>query len=375
VNENVSESKRLSLAFGWTEESAGGIESGTKLDFSAFGIRLGRPTERGPHMRAMALMNTGEPLRLVERPDPAPGPGEARLKVLACGVCRTDLHVVDGELEFVRTPIIPGHEIVGVVEAVGEGVELEPGRRVGVGWLGRTCGVCPFCRAGQENLCDAPLFTGATRDGGFATHTLVDARFAYPIADTDDPAAFAPLLCAGLIGWRSLVKAGKGERLGIYGFGAAGHIVGQMARWQGRKLFVFTRPGDGAAQAFALRLGADWAGGSDETPPEPLDAAIIYAPAGELVPAALRAVRKGGKVVCGGIHMSDIPAFPYAILWGERELVSVANLTRADAHDFLAIAPQAGVKTEVTVYPLEAANEALADLRAGALTGAAVLVP
>jgi propanol-preferring alcohol dehydrogenase len=323
----------------------------------------------------MALTKVGTPLQLVERADPEPGPGEARLRVLACGVCRTDLHVVDGELPEIRTPIIPGHEIVAEVEALGEGAALSLGQRVGVGWLGRTCGVCPYCRSGRENLCDAPLFTGYTRDGGFATHTLVDARFAYPLAETAEPASFAPLLCAGLIGWRSLGFAGDGERLGIYGFGAAGHIIGQVARWQGRRLFVFTRPGDEAAQAFARRLGADWAGGSDEAPPEPLDAAIIFAPAGPLVPAALEAVRKGGRVVCGGIHMSDIPAFPYSILWGERALVSVANLTRADAHAFLEVAPKAEVKTEVTLYPLAAVNEALADLRSGRLTGAAVLVP
>ncbi len=326
-------------------------------------------------MKAMALTEVGRPLEAVERDDPIPGPGEARLKILSCGVCRTDLHVVDGELPDIRTPIVPGHEIVGVVDAVGEGAALEVGARVGVGWLARTCGVCRFCRAGRENLCDAPLFTGYTRDGGFATHTLVDARFVYPLDAGPEPASQAPLLCAGLIGWRSLVFAGEGETLGIYGFGAAGHIIAQVARWQGRRLFVFTRPGDGQAQAFARSLGADWVGGSDETPPEPLDAAIIYAPAGELVPAALRAVAKGGRVVCGGIHMSDIPSFPYAILWGERQVVSVANLTRQDARDFLEIAPKADVKTEVTLYPLEAANEALSDLRSGRLTGAAVLIP
>ncbi len=326
-------------------------------------------------MRAMILTEVGRPLRLLDRPDRLPGAGEARLSVLACGVCRTDLHVVDGELANVRTPIIPGHEIVGVVDSVGEGVSLAVGERVGVGWLGRTCGVCAFCRSGRENLCDTPEFTGYTRDGGFATHAIVDARFAYPLAAAGTPADQAPLLCAGLIGWRSLVFAGAGKRLGIYGFGAAGHIIAQVARWQGRQLFVFTRPGDGAAQDFARRLGAHWVGGSDEAPPAPLDAAIVYAPAGELVPAALRAVGKGGRVVCGGIHMSDIPSFPYEILWGEREVVSVANLTRKDAHEFLAVAPEAGVRTLVTLYPLEAANDALADMRSGRLTGAAVLVP
>ena len=326
-------------------------------------------------MQAMALTEVGRPLSPIERDDPVPGPGEARLRVLACGVCRTDLHVVTGELPDIRTPIIPGHEIVGEVEAVGEGASLEIGARVGVGWLGRTCGVCRFCRSGRENLCDAPLFTGYTRDGGFATHTLVDARFAYPLDAVAEPGKQAPLLCAGLIGWRSLVFAGEGKALGIYGFGAAGHIIAQVARWQGRRVFAFTRPGDAQGQAFATSLGADWVGGSDELPPEPLDAAIIYAPAGELVPAALKAVAKGGRVVCGGIHMSDIPSFPYAILWGERTVVSVANLTRQDARDFLAIAPQAGVKTEVTLYPLAGANEALADLKSGRLTGAAVLIP
>ena len=326
-------------------------------------------------MKAMALTEVGRPLEAVERDDPRPGPGEARLRILACGVCRTDLHVALGELPDVRTPIIPGHEIVGVVDAVGEGVELELGARVGVGWLARTCGVCRFCRSGRENLCDSPLFTGYTRDGGFATHTLVDARFVYPLDADAEAAAQAPLLCAGLIGWRSLVFAGEGETLGIYGFGAAGHIIAQVARWQGKRLFVFTRPGDAKAQAFARSLGAEWVGGSDQAPPEALEAAIIYAPAGELVPAALRAVAKGGRVVCGGIHMSDIPSFPYAILWGEREVVSVANLTRQDAHTFLNFAPKAGVRTEVTVYPLAAANDALADLTSGRLTGAAVLVP
>ncbi|HWA62991.1 MAG TPA: zinc-dependent alcohol dehydrogenase family protein [Caulobacteraceae bacterium] len=323
----------------------------------------------------MALQAVGAPLRLVERPDPQPGPGEARLRVLACGVCRTDLHVVDGELPDVRTPIVPGHEVVGVVEALGPGAEgVSLGQTVGLGWLGRACGVCRFCRMGRENLCDAPQFTGYTRDGGFASHVVADARFVYPL-ETAAPAATAPLMCAGLIGWRTLVFAGEAKTLGLYGFGAAAHIVAQVALWQGRRVFAFTRPGDTAAQAFARELGAEWAGGSDEAPPEPLDAAILYAPVGATVPAALKAVRKGGRVVCGGIHMSDIPSFAYDLLWGERELVSVANLTRADAHAFLDVAPKVGVKTSVTTYPLEDANRALADLREGRLQGAAVLVP
>ena len=324
----------------------------------------------------MILSRPGERLQLVERPDPEPGPGEAALKVLACGVCRTDLHVVDGELPNPRLPITPGHEIVGVVEKLGAGVtSLKIGQRVGVGWLWRACHKCPYCLSGRENLCDDPLFTGYTRDGGFASHVLVDADYAYPLDALAEPASEAPLLCAGLIGWRSLVIAGDGEVLGVYGFGAAGHIIAQVARWQGRKVFAFTRPGDRASQDFARSLGVDWAGGSDEVPPEPLDAAIIYAPAGELVPAALKVLKKGGRVVCAGIHMSDIPTFPYVWLWEERQIVSVANLTRDDAHAFLAVAPKAGVRTHVTTYPLERANEALDDLRAGRLEGAAVLIP
>jgi propanol-preferring alcohol dehydrogenase len=327
-------------------------------------------------MKAMVLDKPGEPLRLEQRPDPEPGPKEARLRVLACGVCRTDLHVVDGELPDVRGPIVPGHEIVGEVEALGPGAEgLSIGQRVGAGWLGRTCGHCPFCRSGRENLCDFPVFTGYTRDGGFASHTIVDAGFVYPLPSSADPPSMAPLMCAGLIGWRSLAFAGEGQRLGIYGFGAAGHIIAQVARWQGRRLFAFTRAGDHAAQDLARSLGVEWAGASDETPPEPLDAAVIYAPVGDLVPAALRAVTKGAPVVCAGIHMSDIPSFPYEILWGERRVVSVANLTRADAFEFLRIAPQAQVRTQVSLYPLEDANQALGDLRAGRVSGAAVLVP
>jgi propanol-preferring alcohol dehydrogenase len=324
----------------------------------------------------MVLARPGQPLVLNERPDPEPGPGEVRLRVLACGVCRTDLHVVDGELPVSKLPVIPGHEIVGVVDRIGEGVtRLRPGQRAGVGWLARACHVCPYCRSGRENLCDEPLFTGYTRDGGFATHAIADADYTYPLDGLGEDAAIAPLLCAGLIGWRSLVMAGEGGALGLFGFGAAGHIILQVARWQGRRVMAFTRPGDEAAQGLALSLGAAWAGGSDEAPPEPLDAAIIYAPAGELVPAALRAVKKGGRVVCAGIHMSDIPSFPYRILWEERAVLSVANLTRKDAADFLRIAPEAGVQTHVALYPLEAANQALDDLRSGRLTGAAVLVP
>jgi propanol-preferring alcohol dehydrogenase len=297
-------------------------------------------------MRAMTLPAPGSPLRLEERADPLPGDGEIRVKVSACGVCRTDLHVVDGELSDIKYPIVPGHEIVGRVDLIGPNVTtLRLGDRVGVPWLGHTCGVCRFCREGMENLCDHPLFTGYTRDGGFASHTIADARYAFPLGEDGDDVSIAPLLCAGLIGWRSLVMAGNAERLGIYGFGAAGHIIAQIARWQGRSVYAFTRRGDVAAQDFARRLGAVWAGASDEVPEQPLDAAIIYAPAGELVPAALRAVRKGGRAVCAGIHMSDIPSFPYALLWEERQLVSVANLTRQDGLDFLKVAPQAGVKT------------------------------
>jgi propanol-preferring alcohol dehydrogenase len=327
-------------------------------------------------MRAMVLPGVKQRLRLEERPLPRPGPGEIRLRVEACGVCRTDLHIVDGELEDARLPVVPGHEIVGIVEAIGTGVTaLEPGRRVGVPWLGHTCGVCPYCLGHRENLCDQPVFTGHGRDGGFASHVVADAGYAFPLDGFDDPVAAAPLMCAGLIGWRSLKLAGEGSRVGLYGFGAAAHILAQVCRWQGREVYAFTRTGDAAAQAHALSLGARWAGGSDSVPPEPLDAAILFAPVGALVPAALRAVRKGGVVVCGGIYMSDIPSFPYGLLWEEREVRSVANLTRADAVEFLALAPRAGVHTTTMTYRLEDANEALADLRAGRFQGAAVLVP
>jgi len=326
-------------------------------------------------MRAMVLRWAGERLAMEERPDPVPGPGQIRVRVEACGVCRTDLHVVDGELPDPKLQIVPGHEIVGRIEAAGDGVNLKLGSRVGVPWLGHTDGTCPYCRTGRENLCDAPLFTGYTRDGGFATHTIADAAFAFPLDEGPDPVAEAPLLCAGLIGWRSLKAAGDGQTIGIYGFGAAAHIIAQVCRWQGRRVFGFTRPGDAEAQKFALSLGAEWAGGSDEQPPAPLDAAILFAPVGALVPAALAAVRKGGRVVCGGIHMSDIPSFPYRLLWEERSVVSVANLTRADGREFLALASRVPVRTTTTPYPLEKANEALDDLRSGRLEGAAVLVP
>ena len=323
----------------------------------------------------MVLEALDRPLVWTELPDRQPGPGEIRVVVEACGVCRTDLHVVDGELPSPHVPIIPGHEIVGRVDAIGRGVEdLQLGARVGIPWLGHTCGVCRYCLALQDNLCDRPIFTGYTRDGGFATKAVGDARYAFPLGE-GDAVALAPLLCAGLIGWRSLAIAGTGEKLGIYGFGAAGHIVAQIARAQGRSVFAFTRPGDVTTQAFARSLGATWAGGSDETPPEQLDAAIIFATLGELVPRALAAVHKGGRVVCGGIHMSDVPSFPYRLLWEERQLVSVANLTRQDGLDFLRLAPELGIVTKTTRYPLERANEALADLRAGRFDGAAVLVP
>ena len=327
-------------------------------------------------MRAMILSKPGSALAWTERPDPMPGPGEIRIKVAACGVCRTDLHVADGELPGPKLPIIPGHEIVGRIDAIGDGVQgFRTGERVGIPWLGYTCGICPYCVGHQENLCDRPLFTGYTRDGGFATAAVANARYAFPLGEDGEDAALAPLLCAGLIGWRSLVMAGDGKRLGLYGFGAAAHIVAQVALWQNRKVFAFTRPGDTSSQAFARSLSVTWAGGSDERPPEPLDAAILYAPVGALVPAALKAVRKGGRVVCAGIHMSDIPSFPYELLWEERQILSVANLTRQDGLDFLRLVPRIGVKTTTTSYPLQDANKALSDLRAGRFDGAAVLIP
>jgi len=327
-------------------------------------------------MRAMVLQRVGQPLVMQDREDPAPGRGEVLVRVAACGVCRTDLHVIDGELPRPTLPVIPGHEIVGRVAALGTGVDSLPlGSQVGIPWLARTCGCCDYCREGRENLCDRPLFTGYTRDGGYATHVVADAGFSFLLLPQGDDVATAPLLCAGLIGSRALRIAGVGGRIGLYGFGAAAHIIAQVARWQGRRVFAFTRPGDVVGQDFARKLGAVWAAGSDEPPPEPLDCAIIFAPVGSLVPAALRAVRKGGRVVCAGIHMSDVPSFPYSILWEERELVSVANLTRSDGLEFFEIAREAGIVTETTAYPLSQANEALADLRSGRLTGAAVLVP
>jgi alcohol dehydrogenase, propanol-preferring len=339
--------------------------------------------EMSADMRAMVLDTPRRPLAMRERRVPDPAAGEILLEIAACGVCRTDLHVVDGELPNPKLPIVPGHEIVGRVAALGTAVTgFAVGERIGVPWLGYTCGVCPYCRSGRENLCDRPLFTGYTRDGGYATHTLADARYCFPLPERKDDAEIAPFLCAGLIGWRSYRMAGAEgegsaglEALGLYGFGAAAHILAQVAAWQGRRVYAFTRSGDTTAQAFARSLGAVWAGGSDEMPPEPLDAAIIFAPVGALVPAALKAVKKGGRVVCGGIHMSDIPAFSYSLLWEERHIVSVANLTRADAREFLAVAAQAGVRSEVTRYPLAEANAALADLREGRLQGAAVLIP
>ncbi|AMM23573.1 zinc-dependent alcohol dehydrogenase family protein [Variovorax sp. PAMC 28711] len=327
-------------------------------------------------MHAMVLNALHAPLVWTELPDPQPGPGQIRVQVSACGVCRTDLHVVDGELPHPQVPIIPGHEIVGRIDVVGASVSgLAIGQRVGIPWLGHACGICPYCRMQRENLCDHPVFTGFTRNGGFATATVADARFAFPLGEEGSDASLAPLLCAGLIGWRSLTIAGEGKSLGLYGFGAAAHILAQVARWQGRSVYAFTRPGDEKTQAFARSLGATWAGGSDEMPPQALDAAIIFATVGDLVPLALKAVRKGGRVVCAGIHMSDIPHFPYSLLWGERALLSVANLTRQDGLDFLSQVPKMGIVTKTTCYPLQEANDALADLRAGRFDGAAVLVP
>lgn len=327
-------------------------------------------------MRAMVLDSPGRELMLRELPIPEPEADQVLIRVLACGVCRTDLHVVDGDLKNAKRPVIPGHEIVGNVIATGHGVtELSIGQRVGVPWLGHTCGTCVFCKSQRENLCDAPGFTGYQIDGGYAEYTVADSRYCFPLPEDGDAAPQAPLMCAGLIGYRSYKMAGDGQQLGLYGFGAAAHILAQLARHQGRDVYAFTRPGDVAAQDFARNLGAVWAGGSDERPPVPLDAAIIFAPVGHLVPAALKAVRKGGTVICAGIHMSDIPSFPYALLWEERSIKSVANLTRQDGREFLHLATEAPIQTEIHRYRLEDANRALADLRSGTITGAAVLLP
>jgi propanol-preferring alcohol dehydrogenase len=323
----------------------------------------------------MVLQRPGEPLIFVQRDDPRPSGGEVRVRIASCGVCRTDLHLISGELPNPKLPVVPGHEIVGRIDLVGPGVEMPVGLRVGIPWLGYTCGQCRYCSEGRENLCDRPLFTGYTRDGGYATHVVADARYVFGLPEGDDDVAAAPLLCAGLIGWRSLRIAGEGRKLGLYGFGAAAHIIAQVARWQGREVFAFTKPGDAEGQEFARKLGAGWAGGSNEMPPEQLDCAIIFAPVGALVPEALKAVRKGGRVVCAGIHMSDIPSFPYRLLWQERQVVSVANLTRTDGLEFFRVVAEVGIRTETVTYPLARANEALADLRAGRLHGAAVLVP
>ena len=329
-------------------------------------------------MRAVRIEAPGV-LRAAEIPDPEPGPGQVLVRVHACGVCRTDLHLLDGEVEIPHPPVVPGHQIVGTVVAAGPGAggadAPAPGTRVGIPWLGWTCGVCRYCREGRENLCDRARFTGRDIDGGFAELAVADARFCFPLPEGYSDLQVAPLLCAGLIGHRALRMTGDAARLGLYGFGAAAHVIAQVAAFEGRRVFAFSRPGDDAAQDLALRLGAEWSGGSDRPAPEELDAAIIFAPAGELVPLALRAVGRGGVVVCAGIHMSDIPGFPYADLWGERTIRSVANLTRADAREFLALAPRVPVRTETHPYPLAAAGRALDDLRAGRFTGAAVLLP
>lgn len=325
-------------------------------------------------MRAMILERPGQPLVLRELPIPEPGPGQVLLRVRACGVCRTDLHIVDGELPNPKLPLILGHQIVGEVVQKGPGAErYQIGQRVGVPWLGWTCGECRFCQSGRENLCDRARFTGYTLDGGYAEYVVADERYCFPIPDDYPDEQAAPLLCAGLIGYRALRFAAGARRLGFYGFGAAAHILTQVAVWQGRAVYAFTRPGDVEGQAFARSLGAVWAGGSDEFPPEPLEAALIFAPVGALVPQALRAVEKGGVVVCAGIHMSDIPSFPYALLWEERVVRSVANLTRQDGEEFLQLAPQVPVRTQVQLYPLSDANQALEDLRRGRVRGAAVL--
>jgi propanol-preferring alcohol dehydrogenase len=327
-------------------------------------------------MKAMVLHAWRQPLQATELATPKPGTGEVLLQVRACAVCRTDLHVIDGDLRRPKLPLVPGHEIIGVVTGKGEGVErFKTGDRVGVPWLGWTCGECKYCRTGRENLCDRARFTGYTLDGGYAEYTVADQRYCIPIPDSYADADAAPLLCAGLIGYRSLSKTGDAKRLGIYGFGAAAHIIAQVARFQGREIYAFTRPGDKEGQEFARSLGAVWAGPSDTQPPEKLDAAIIFAPVGALVPLALKAVAKGGTVVCGGIHMSEIPAFPYDLLWQERTLCSVANLTRRDGEEFFEVAPRVPVRTTLQEFPLSEANEALDRLRSGRIQGAAVLVP
>jgi alcohol dehydrogenase, propanol-preferring len=325
-------------------------------------------------MRAMVLEQQRQPLRLAELPDPRSGPGQVQLETRACGVCRTDLHILDGELAEPKLPLVMGHQIVGVVREAGEGVErFAAGERVGVPWLGWTCGECRYCRSGRENLCDRARFTGYDLDGGYAEVAVADERFCFPIPDGYPDLQAAPLLCAGLIGYRALRLVGEAERIGFYGFGAAAHILCQVAVHEGRRVFAFTREGDEETQAFARQLGAEWAGSSEEAPPEPLDGAIVFAPVGALMTAALRASAKGARIVSAGIHMSDIPSFPYAQLWGERSLGSVANLTRRDGEEFIALAPEVPVRTEVEVYPLEEANRALDDLRAGRFRGAAVL--
>jgi len=326
-------------------------------------------------MRAMVLDVPGRPLRAAELPDPEPGPGQALLRVSACGVCRTDLHLLDGEVAVPSPPVVPGHEIVATVERTGEGTQLAPGARVGVPWLGWTCGRCRYCLSGRENLCDRARFTGRDLDGGYAERCVADTRYCFAIPEDYPDLQAAPLLCAGLIGHRAYRMAGDAERLGLYGFGAAAHIVCQVAVWEGHTVYAVTRPGDLAAQRLARERGAAWAGGSDEPLPDELDAALIFAPAGELVALALRACAKGGSVICAGIHMSDIPPIPYAELWGERSIRSVANLTRADGEELLALAPRVPVRTTVTGYPLAAANEALEDLREGRFAGAAALIP
>jgi propanol-preferring alcohol dehydrogenase len=327
-------------------------------------------------MQAMVIDRAHARLRLETRPLPQPTAGEILVAVEACAICRTDLHVIDGDLANPKFPLIPGHEVVGRVAALGAGVtRLHLGQRIGAAWLARACGTCSFCRAGRENLCESPEFNGYTRDGGFASHMVADADFVFSLAEDCAPVATAPLMCAGLIGWRSLKRTGDARRVGIFGFGAAAHIMTQICRAEQRDIYAFTRPGDEAAQMFARSLGAIWAGGTNQTPPDVLDAAIIFAPAGDLVPLALSHIRKGGCVVCGGIHMSDIPAFPYGLLWGEREIASIANLTRRDGAEFFEAAARASVVTRCATYPLQQANEAVADLRAGRIQGAAVLVP